>query len=177
MMKLVILFTALLTVLTLQTVAFVQGQPITPAAPFGQQQPQQSQTEQQKPITAGTPFSQLVQGDQQQSQLQQSQQSQEPGQQGQQSLQQTPKRQDIVLLSARLNDDGFGGQQIVGEVKNNGTESAEFIQPFATFRDAHGAVVDTAFTYAEKERIASGDTSPFNILVISDVVKQQARNI
>jgi putative intracellular protease/amidase len=38
----------------------------------------------------------------------------------------------------------------VGEVKNNGTESAEFIQPFATFRDAQGAVVDTAFTYTEK---------------------------
>ena len=79
------------------------------------------------------------------------------------------------MLSARLNDDGFGGQQIVGEVKNSGTESAEFIQPFATFRDAQGTVVDTAFTYAEKERITSGDTSPFNLLVISDVVKQQAR--
>ena len=57
MMKLVVLFTALLTVLTLQTVAFVQGQPITPTAPFGGQ-PQQSQTEQQQPITAGTPFTQ-----------------------------------------------------------------------------------------------------------------------
>jgi hypothetical protein len=38
----------------------------------------------------------------------------------------------------------------VGEVKNNGTESAEFIQPFTTFRDAQGAVVDTAFTFTEK---------------------------
>jgi hypothetical protein len=79
MMRLVILFTALLTVLTLQIVAFVQGQLITPAAPFGQQ-PQQSHPEQQQPITAGTPFTQLAQGDQQHSQLQQSQQSQEPGQ-------------------------------------------------------------------------------------------------
>ena len=51
----------------------------------------------------------------------------------------------MILLSARLNDDGFGGQQIVGEVKNSGTESAEFIQPFATFRDAQGAVVDTGW--------------------------------
>lgn len=81
----------------------------------------------------------------------------------------------MILLSARLNDDGFGGQQIVGEVKNSGTESAEFIQPFATFRDAQGAVVDTGFTYAEKQRIQSGDTSPFNLFIISEVVNLQAK--
>ena len=56
-----------------------------------------------------------------------------------------------------------------------GTEPAEFVQPFATFRDAQGAVVDTAFTYAEKERITSGDTSPFNLFIVSEVVKQQAK--
>jgi hypothetical protein len=66
-------------------------------------------------------------------------------------------------------------KQIVGEVKNSGTESAGFIQPFATFRDAQGAVVDTDFTFAEKQRIQSGDTSPFNLFIISEVVNQQAK--
>ena len=63
----------------------------------------------------------------------------------------------------------------MGEVKNSGTEPAEFIQPFATFRDAQGAVVDTALTYAEKQRIDSGDTSPFNLFIVSEVIKQQAK--
>jgi hypothetical protein len=97
------------------------------------------------------------------------------GQHGQQSQQLIPKQQDMTLLSARLNDDGFGGQQIVGEVKNSGTESAEFIQPFVTFRDAQGVVVDTGFTYAEKQRIQSGDTSPFNLLITSEIANQQAK--
>lgn len=112
----------------------------------------------------------------QQQQPQQSQQSLQQGLQGQQQLlQHIPKQQDMVLLSARLNDDGFGGQQIVGEVKNSGTESAEFIQPFVTFRDVQGVVVDTALTYAEKQRIQSGDTSPFNLYITSEVVNQQAK--
>ena len=103
-------------------------------------------------------------------------QSLQQGQQGQQQLQQQiPKQQDMILLSARLNDDGFGGQQIVGEVKNSGTESAEFIQPFAIFRDTQGVVVDTGFTYAEKQRIQSGDTSPFNLFINSEIVNQQAK--
>jgi hypothetical protein len=115
---------SILSVLTAQAVVFVKAQPITPATPFGQLTPQQSQqpqAEQQQPITAGTPFAQPAQGDQQQAQTQQSPLQ---GLQGQQPQQQTPTEQDIVLLSARLNDDGFGGQQIVGEVRNNGTESA-----------------------------------------------------
>jgi hypothetical protein len=141
-------FCSILSILVMQSVTnYVQAsQSITPSA--------------------ATPFERLAQG--------QGQPGQTQGLRGQQLQQQTPKQQDIVLLSARLNDDGFGGQQIVGEVRNSGTEPAQFIQPFVTFRDAQGAVVDTAFTYAEKQRIDSGDTSPFNLLIISEVVKQQA---
>ena len=142
---------SILSVLTVQSLTWYvqasQSQSITPSA--------------------ATPFEQLAQG--------QGQPEQTQGLQGQQFQQQPPKQQDIILLSARLNDDGFGGQQIVGEVKNSGTEPAEFIQPFATFRDAQGAVVDTALTYAEKQRIDSGDTSPFNLFIVSEVIKQQAK--
>ena len=155
----IFLILVLLSVLTAQSVPFAinaQAQPITAASPFEQlEQQQQPQLEQP--------------------QQQQTPQSQQQGLQEQQPQQQTPKQQDVVLLSARLNDDGFGGQQIVGEVRNSGTEPAEFVQPFATFRDAQGAVVDTAFTYAEKQRITSGDTSPFNLFIVSEVVKQQAK--
>ena len=107
-----------------------------------------------QPITAATPFEQLAQ-------------QQQPRQQ------QIPEGPDMVLLSARFNDDQQGGQ-IVGEVKNNGTKSAEFIEALATFREVDGAVVDVASTFADKQLIVGGDVSPFNLFVTSDVTKAEA---
>jgi hypothetical protein len=169
-MNLVFVLATLLSVLTTPPAALAYAQPITPAIPFGQS------TQQQQPITAATPFEQLAQQQQQQPQQAQveQQQQQQLHKQEQQSQQITsPNEPDMVLLSSRFNDDQFGGQ-IVGEIKNIGTEAAEFIEALATFRNVGGTVVDTAFTYADKQTITSGDTSPFNLFITSDVVKNEA---
>jgi hypothetical protein len=75
----------------------------------------------------------------------------------------------MVLISSRFNDDQLGGQ-IVGEVKNIGTQAAEFVEALATFRDVSGAVIDVASTYTDILPVVSGSTSTFNLFINSDVV-------
>lgn len=119
---------------------------------------QSANNTQVQPITAATPFEQLAQGQGQPSQREES----------------PPAGPDMALLSARFNDNQFGGQ-IVGEVMNNGSESAEFTQALVKFRGADGAVIDLASTYANKRVIVSGDASPFNILIGSDIVENRGK--
>lgn len=70
---------------------------------------------------------------------------------------------DMVLLSSRYNEQRLA-DEVVGEIMNNGTESAEFVEALATFRDAIGAVVDTATGYADPHLVTAGDSAPFNII-------------
>jgi hypothetical protein len=68
----------------------------------------------------------------------------------------------------RFSDEG------VGKVMNNGTESAEFVEMLATFRDASGAVIDTATGYADPHLVTAGDSASFNILLTSDIIEDKA---
>jgi hypothetical protein len=119
-------------------------------------------------ITAASPFEQLAEGGEQQP-LQQQQQ----GQQGLLQQQPTESGPDIELLSARFINDRLGGE-IVGEIINNGTADAQFVEALATFRDSAGTVIGTSFGFADPHQVAAKDSAPFNILITSETVQDQA---
>ena len=80
---------------------------------------------------------------------------------------------DMVLLSSRYNKQRFSDEG-VGKVMNNDTESAELVEVLATFRDASGAVIDTATGYADPHLVTAGDSAPFNILLTSEIIEDKA---
>jgi hypothetical protein len=82
---------------------------------------------------------------------------------------------DIVLLSQRYNNEEFS-DKIVGEVLNNGTSTAEFVEITASFYDSNGLIVGTESTYADPSTIEPGNKSPFEIFITSDAVESDAEN-
>lgn len=80
---------------------------------------------------------------------------------------------EMVLLSSRFNEQNLG-DEIVGEVMNNSTESAEYVEVLATFRDGSGAVIDTALGYADAHLIIAEASAPFKILLTSDMIEDEA---
>ena len=83
----------------------------------------------------------------------------------------TEKGTDMVLLSSILN-----GQSINDEVINNGTKPAEYVEKFATLRDESrlGAVIGTPRGYAGPHLVTARDSAPFNVLLVSDLIRNGA---
>ena len=54
--------------------------------------------------------------------------------------------------------------ELVGEVKNNGTQPADSVKITASFYDGNGNIVGTDFTFTEPLTIAPGDTGTFKML-------------
>lgn len=82
---------------------------------------------------------------------------------------------NLVLLSQRYNNEEFG-DRIVGEVLNNGTTRAEFVELTASFYDQNGALVGIESTYADPSTIEPGNKSPFEIFISSDAIENEAEN-
>lgn len=80
---------------------------------------------------------------------------------------------DISLQSQRYIEESFSNQ-IVGEVINNGSEVAEFVEATASFYNALGDIVGTSSGFADPETIQPGMKSPFTILITSDTVANEA---
>jgi len=66
----------------------------------------------------------------------------------------------ILSHSARIDD--YGYHEIVGEVKNEGTNDAKFVRVVCTYYDAGGRVTGTSFTYTAYD-IDVGDSAPFEL--------------
>jgi hypothetical protein len=67
---------------------------------------------------------------------------------------------DIALLGQRYNEEPFSAQ-IVGEVSNNGTATAEFVQATISFYDAGGQIVGTETGYSDPTTVEPGSKAPF----------------
>jgi hypothetical protein len=80
---------------------------------------------------------------------------------------------DISLVSQRYIEESFSNQ-IVGEVLNNGTEAAEFVEATASFYDANGQIVGTEYTFADPSTVQQGTKSPFTISIISETINNEA---
>lgn len=77
---------------------------------------------------------------------------------------------NVSVVSSKQKNTSYGSTSIVGEVINNGNDSATFVKVTATFYDANNEVVDTNFTYAGDTAgtaLQKGKTAPFEILLIN----------
>ncbi len=65
--------------------------------------------------------------------------------------------------SLQLGEGNWG--QLIGEVKNNGSQKADRVIIVATFYNKSGEVIGAGFTKAKTLPLAPGETSPFTIVV------------
>ncbi|HET6589500.1 MAG TPA: FxLYD domain-containing protein [Candidatus Nitrosocosmicus sp.] len=77
---------------------------------------------------------------------------------------------DLVLLSQRYNDERFG-DEIIGEILNNGTITAEYAKVSVSFYDENGAILGSDFTYTDPSTIAPDQKTAFNIFITSDTIE------
>jgi len=73
--------------------------------------------------------------------------------------------QGISLVGdARVSLDSIGFTHIAGQVRNDGSAPAKFVQIIATFYAADGTVVGTDFTFASLDTIQPGQVSPYELV-------------
>jgi len=78
---------------------------------------------------------------------------------------------EIVLLSQKLKKASFGYRDLVGQVKNIGSESAESVNILLTVYDKNGGVIGTDSTYADASTLKPGQKSTFKFFTSSDDFK------
>jgi hypothetical protein len=78
-----------------------------------------------------------------------------------------PVRADngITLLSSSSYTDSIGAYHVVGEVRNDTGQTVEFVNIIGTYTDSAGTFLATADTYTTLNILASGDISPFDLLL------------
>lgn len=73
--------------------------------------------------------------------------------------------QGITLVGTpQVNVDSIGFTHISGQVRNDGSSAAKFVQIIATFYAADGTVVGTDYTFASLDTIQPGQTSPYELI-------------
>jgi hypothetical protein len=82
-----------------------------------------------------------------------------------------PNTADIVLLSQKLKKASFGYRDLVGQVKNIGNDTADFVSILLTVYGKDGGVIGTDSTYAEADTLRPGQKSTFKMFVDSDNFK------
>ena len=68
------------------------------------------------------------------------------------------------------NDPNLPQYHIVGEVQNNGPETAKFVEVSATLYDSNNKVIGTESTFTKPSDIDPGQKAPFEVTVSTDKV-------
>jgi hypothetical protein len=82
-----------------------------------------------------------------------------------------PNAADIVLLSQKLKKSSFGYRDLVGQVKNIGSDSAAYVEILLTVYDKKGGVIGTEGTYADVDLLKPGQKSTFKFFTSADDFK------
>jgi hypothetical protein len=67
---------------------------------------------------------------------------------------------DVILLSQRYNNEQYG-DEIVGEVRNNGSVPVDFVEITVTFYDENHNITGTDFTFSDPHILVPGMKAPF----------------
>ncbi len=86
--------------------------------------------------------------------------------------QENKKKYDMVLLSQNYNSKGFA-DEIVGEILNNGTDTAKSVEISATFYNDSG-IIGSESSRLNPTTINSGDRSVFTLQLIDEAIKSNA---
>jgi uncharacterized protein (TIGR02588 family) len=83
------------------------------------------------------------------------------------------QKQALVIVSDNGfndNDPSLPQYHIVGEVQNNGAQTAKFVQVSATLYDSSNKVIGTDFSFTNPSDIDPGQKAPFEITIGTDKV-------
>ena len=75
----------------------------------------------------------------------------------------TARAEDLVLLSQKLKKGEGDFNNVIGQVKNIGSDTLEFIKIGLTVYDKNGDIVGTDSTYAESSTLGPNQKSSFDI--------------
>jgi hypothetical protein len=78
----------------------------------------------------------------------------------------------LQILSHSSYISRIGTYHVVGEVKNTGNRDVNYVEVIGTFYDSSGKVVDASFTYTDPSDVSAGQTSPFDLIVMSPQVSK-----
>ncbi|MGI0020219.1 MAG: FxLYD domain-containing protein [Nitrososphaera sp.] len=73
-----------------------------------------------------------------------------------------------LLSSSSYSSAATGSFYVVGEVRNDTSDPARYVQVKATFYDAAGAAVASSFAFTDIDVMASGEKSPLRIILFAD---------
>ncbi|MDQ6668429.1 MAG: Ig-like domain-containing protein [Thermoproteota archaeon] len=73
----------------------------------------------------------------------------------------------LRILSHTSYIDSVGAFHVVGEVENNSSKTAKFVEIIGTFYNSNGTVVGTSFTFTKPHDLAPGAKAPFDLILIS----------
>jgi hypothetical protein len=88
--------------------------------------------------------------------------------------QENKKKYDMILLSQNYNNTGFV-DAIVGEILNNGTDTAKSVEISAVFYNDSG-IIGSESTGTDPTTINSGDKSVFTLQLVDPVVRSDAES-
>jgi hypothetical protein len=83
------------------------------------------------------------------------------------------QKQGLIIVSDNGfndNDPSLPQYHIVGEVQNNGAQTAKFVQVSATLYDSNNKVIGTDFSFTNPSDIDPSQKAPFEITVGTDKV-------
>jgi hypothetical protein len=69
------------------------------------------------------------------------------------------------------------GTHLIGEVKNNGTDTIRFAKITATYYDVQNNTIGTDFTFTDPTDIPVGSSAPFDLLLQSSDILNEANMI
>lgn len=79
------------------------------------------------------------------------------------------KNYDMIITSQNYNSKGFG-DEIVGEILNNGTDTAKSVEISAIFYDDGGGTIGYESSGTSPSTINSGDRSTFTLEIFDPVI-------
>ena len=82
------------------------------------------------------------------------------------------KNNDLILLNQKYNNERF--DRIVGELLNNGTETASFVSVSVSFYDEDGVILGSVSGITEPSSIPPGGKTAFDILITSKSIDHDA---
>ena len=74
-------------------------------------------------------------------------------------------KNSLVVLGISKYVDGTNNLNIEGEVQNNSSSTAAFVQVIGTFYDSVGNVVGTDFSVTNPSTLIAGERAPFHIIL------------
>ncbi len=82
------------------------------------------------------------------------------------------KNNDLILLHQKYNNERF--DRIVGELYNNGTETANFVSVSVSFYDEDDIILGSVSGITEPSSIPPGGKAAFDILITSKSIDHDA---